>query len=155
VKSCCALTELKGDVEETDSGGNTLLHYAALTGAAIDWLTKNRACKIEARNAAGLTPLMHSFAMGSPDAISCLIAHGADPSSMCWSGQVAIALLEERKKSSLCLPFAVEDEFVAGSFRIPQPLPSRKSLADVSRRGSVSKKVDKTLVAQIGKAKWM
>jgi hypothetical protein len=148
---------LKGQTDAADAYDNTLLHYA-MTGASVDWLNKHKPevfKSISARNWLSLTPLMHAFALGSKDAISALIAHGADANDVLHNGQSCVALLEERSKSALCLPFSSADDSTTGSFRIPLPIvTSRKSVAEVSRRGSTIRKADKNVSAQIAKAKW-
>ncbi len=103
-----------------------------------------------------------------------MVAIGGDATEVLMNGQSCVALLEERSKryeriernlfdfikkknfnSALLLPFSSADKAETGSFRIPLPnIASRKSLADVSRRGSQIRKVDKSVIAQVAKARW-
>lgn len=87
------------DATVTDGAGNTLLHAAAspemvalLLGAGLN---------VQAKNAAGATPLLTAAARGQADVVAALLAKGADAKAVDARGNTALLLAVQRDRPAV------------------------------------------------------
>lgn len=79
------------DVNATDGGGLTLLHYFAESGeagCAQDWIS--RGASVDAADGAGNTPLFFACCYGHADIVSLLLKNGANPCAKNREGLTAL-----------------------------------------------------------------
>ena len=90
-----ALLVSKGaEIDATDDYDRTPLHYASDNLITLGALL-GAGAEINARDETGETPLMHMVRFGTAEAVTFLLANGADPALADMDGRSAFAIAEE------------------------------------------------------------
>lgn len=89
-----SLIESGCDVNIPDKHGDTILHQCARNGKLdiVELLVGTRRCNLDAKNSAGVTPLIAATTSGFADIVECLVRDGADVNFQTEDGDVPIQL---------------------------------------------------------------